>query len=147
MRTIHFFAPIAAAIALLTIPHTAIAQSNDASQMSAPEMQDHFDNQKTRGLDLSTSSEVGAFVKIFENEASNTPIMFTIGGFKIITDDANEFEVLCEDLTLSGNAKFQVIGLAQGDAVLAQTRAESLKAQLIADCGVSESTLVALARD
>lgn len=147
MKKALLFAPIVATLALCSIPLSSFAQSQYSADMTADELEERFKMQKTRGLDLSTPSEVGAFVKVFENATSNTPIMFAIGGAEIITVEADEFEVLCEDLSLSGHAKFEVIGLAQGDPALAQSRAGALKAQLIAECGVSENTLVALARD
>ena len=142
----HLVTPILAALALCSLPYAAFAQDTSDS-LSADELKERFDAQKTRGLDLSVPSEIGAFVKVFTNESFNTPIFFATGAADLIPDEGDQFTVICEDLTMSGDVKFEVIGLAAGDAALAQHRAEALKAQLVIDCGVSENTLVALARD
>ncbi len=117
--------------------------------MTADEIKERFSAQKTRSLDLAIPSEAGAFVKVFMNETANTPFMFEVGSAALIGHEAEKFEILCEDLILSGNVKFEIFGL--GDAalgvVLGQQRAEVLKTALVESCGVSEGTFVALARN
>jgi len=53
---------------------------------------------------------------VFENVASNTLIIFAVGAADSIPEEDEKFDLLCEDLELSGNAKFEVFGLADADA-------------------------------
>lgn len=151
--------------AVLFQPAPVSAQSNDASAMSAEELEQVFKKQKTRGLVLVPTNQEGAapaetedaaqsaaatYVELNPDEQVNIQISFDFDSAALRDDQKTKLTTLCEVMKDGELGSFRIIGHtdASGSASynekLSLLRAQEVKRFLTGDCGVAEDRLDAV---
>lgn len=141
------------------------AQNNDASNLSAEELEALFKQQKTRGLVLaptnaqdntgaedtaSTGVAAETYVALAPDEQVNIQISFDFDSSALRTDQKPKLATLCQVMQTMGDEVFKIVGHtdASGSASynerLSLLRAEEVKRFLVSDCGIAETRLQAV---
>lgn len=155
----------------LSMPSYALAQSSDASEMSAEELEALFAKQKTRGLVLApiapkaddTVSEASAeteitsesaagttYVALAPEEQVNIQISFDFDSSALRNDQKPKLATLCQVMKGADVEVFRIVGHtdASGSASynesLSLLRAQEVKRFLVGDCGIAEGRLEAV---
>lgn len=153
--------------ALQIVPAPLAAQSQDASEMSAEELENLFNKQKTRGLVLvpsngqaetaqasaTESAEAGdeTYVELSPEEQVNIQIKFDFDSSALRDDQKPKLATLCNVMKNVDVEVFRIVGHtdASGSASynesLSKLRAEEVKRHLVSDeCGIDEKRLQAV---
>lgn len=152
------------AMGCLTLVQPAVAQSTDASELSAEQMEELFQKQKTRGLVLAPTTEDGAaaseadstadpgetYVELAPDEQVNIQIKFDFDSAALREDQKPKLATLCQVMQNVDVEVFRIVGHtdASGSASynerLSLLRAEEVKRYLVGDCGIAETRLQAV---
>jgi len=149
---------IASAV-LLTLGPSAHAQ--DASGMSAEEIQERFNSQLTRGLviapsagsvseDPAETAPVENYVEIAPEQQINIQVSFDFDSAALRNSEKTKLATLCEVMKASDIQLFRIVGHtdASGSAEynerLSLLRAEEVKRHMVNDCGLDPARLEAL---
>lgn len=163
---------IFAVSALVATSGAGLAQSTDASDLSAEELQERFNNQRTRGLTIAPTTSGDAAVAATENtttEAAVTTvaanddyieiapedqvaiqITFDFDSSALRADQKPKLATLCEVIAAMDEGAFRIVGHtdASGSAgyneSLSLLRAQEVKRHLVGDCGIAEDRLEAV---
>lgn len=144
----------------------ARAQSTDASEMTAEQLEELFKKQKTRGLVLApsagataatasattTASNSGAqtYVALNPEEQVNIQIAFDFDSAALRHDQKPKLTTLCQVMQSVDIALFRIVGHtdASGSASynekLSLLRAQEVKRHLVSECGIAETRLEAV---
>ncbi len=153
-----------AALGCLSLTQPAIAQSTDASELSAEQMEELFQKQKTRGLvlaptnqdaaaaDATTEAEAATetYVELAPDEQVNIQITFDFDSSALRDDQKPKLATLCQVMQNVDVEVFKIVGHtdASGTASynerLSLLRAQEVKRHLVGDCGISETRLQAV---
>ncbi|EAQ03167.1 OmpA/MotB domain protein [Pseudooceanicola batsensis HTCC2597] len=149
----------------LVLPLPVAAQSNDASEMSAEELETLFQKQKTRGLVLAPTNQEDAaantadtapeaqdstYVEFAPEDQVNIQISFDFDSAALRDDQKPKLATLCQVMKSADIGTFRIIGHtdASGSASynerLSLLRAEEVKRYLSGDCGIEEQRLEAV---
>ncbi len=148
------------AAALTLIGQTAQAQS----ELTADEIKDAFNKQKTRGLVIVPSGQTDTQVKqpttdvvaaetytaVDKSEQVNVKISFDFDSAALRADEKPKLNSLCEAMKAVDVAVFQIIGHtdSSGSAAynenLSLLRAKEVKRHMVSSCGIDESRLKAI---
>lgn len=143
----------------------AVAQSNDASALSAEQLEDLFKKQKTRGLVLAptnvednTAVETETtvkpaqetYVELAPEEQVQIQISFDFDSAALRTDQKPKLATLCSVMQSTDIGVFRIVGHTDtsGSATynerLSLLRAQEVKRFLVSDCGLTEDRLQAV---
>lgn len=159
-----FFTLGLSAMAGLALVQPGVAQSTDASELSAEQMEELFQKQKTRGLVLAPTTEDGAaasetdsaadagetYVELAPDEQVNIQIKFDFDSAALREDQKPKLATLCQVMQNVDVEVFRIVGHtdASGSASynerLSLLRAEEVKRYLVGDCGIAETRLQAV---
>jgi len=152
------------ALALGTVP--AFAQ--DAGGLTAEELSEIFNKQKTRGLVIAPGTDVGTpavvpdrvdtapqppaatYVALDKSEQVNILIQFDFDSAALREDQKPKLVALCQAMRAVDVQLFRIVGHtdASGSASynmrLSQLRAEEVKRHLVNDCGIPATRLEAV---
>ncbi|MGR3321328.1 MAG: OmpA family protein [Pseudooceanicola sp.] len=149
----------------LALPMAGAAQSSDASEMSAEELENVFKKQKTRGLVLAPTNQeengaqvdepasgesAATYVELNPEEQVNIQISFDFDSAALRDDQKPKLATLCQVMQSADIEQFRIIGHtdASGSAGynerLSRLRAEEVKRYLVGDCGIDELRLEAV---
>ncbi|MEM1431494.1 MAG: OmpA family protein [Pseudomonadota bacterium] len=157
-------------MAVVSLGQPALAQSTDASTLSAEELQERFNNQRTRGLTLApqtggaAATEAATQTETTEVAATSTAVDYVDAGEDTVAiqisfdfdssalreDQKPKLATLCEVMTSMDEGAFRIVGHtdASGSASynerLSLLRAQEVKRHLVGDCGISEDRLEAV---
>ena len=152
-------------LAGLANPSNLAAQSSDASEMTAEEMENLFNKQKTRGLVLApvdggdnAAAEGEAapeateqtYVELAPEEQVNIQISFDFDSSALRDDQKPKLVTLCNVMKSVDVEVFRIVGHtdASGSASynenLSLLRAQEVKRHLVGDCGIAEQRLQAV---
>lgn len=143
------------------------AQSTDASQMTAEEMETLFQNQKTRGLVIAPSNadsdetpqeeakveetpDATTYVELAPDEQVNIQISFDFDSAALRSDQKPKLATLCTVIQNMNGGVFRIVGHtdASGSADynerLSLLRAQEVKRFLVSDCGIEQTRLEAV---
>lgn len=155
--------PFLAGLTALATP--AMAQATD--EMTAEEISEAFNKQKTRGLVIvpatggatdSAATEEAAvtaaaadeYNQVAREDQVNIRISFDLDSASIRPDQKVKLEQLCAAMKAVDVSVFQIIGHtdSSGDAAynerLSLLRAEEVRRNLVSDCGIEETRLKAI---
>jgi outer membrane protein OmpA-like peptidoglycan-associated protein len=160
---------LAAATALVSVAHPGFAQSGDASTLTAEELQERFNNQRTRGLTLAPQTGAAAATAGAEDNAGTTvsaaaqdyvvvpesdqvaiQISFDFDSSALRADQKPKLATLCEVIKAMDEGVFRIVGHtdASGSASynerLSLLRAQEVKRHLVGDCGIPDDRLEAV---
>ena len=159
-----FFALGLSALGYLTLAEPGFAQSN-ADEMTAEQLEELFQKQKTRGLVLApTNQEATAateadaapeaaretYVELAPEEQVNIQITFDFDSSALREDQKPKLATLCQVMQNVDVEMFRIVGHtdAAGSASynerLSLLRAEEVKRHLVSDCGIAETRLQAV---
>lgn len=167
MSNIRSVSALALAITLAVgIAETAFAQSSDATAMSAEEIMQAFEKQKTRGLVLvpsdstapATTAEASTTVTTAETtytevdkaDQVNIKINFDFDSATLRDDQKPQLATLCEVMKAVDVQLFQIVGhtdssgSASYNENLSLLRAKEVKRHLVTECGIPETRLEAI---
>ncbi|NNK17481.1 MAG: OmpA family protein [Sulfitobacter sp.] len=152
----------AAALAALTtlLGHAASAQS----ELTADEIKDAFNKQKTRGLVIVPSGQTQADTTTDQTQVAATPeysavdqadqvnvkISFDFDSAALREDEKPKLAAMCEAMKSVDVAVFQIIGhtdssgSASYNQNLSLLRAQEVKRHLVSSCGIEENRLEAI---
>lgn len=157
-----------AAIFVVTLAASPVhAQSSDASDLSAEELQSLFENQRTRGLVIAPGTGSGAaatagsttatpsaartdYVELDRDEQVNIRISFDFDSAALREDQKPKLATLCQVMQNVDVQLFRIVGHtdAVGSAAynqrLSLLRAQEVKRHLVRDCGIAEDRLEAV---
>lgn len=146
----------------------AVAQSSDASDMSADQLKTIFQKQKTRGLVIAPSSNAtpaaattadvqqaqpaapATLVELPPEEQVNIQISFDFDSSALRPDQKPKLATLCEVLKTIDIQVFRIVGHTDASGSdsynqqLSQLRAEEVKRHLVSDCGIAPERLEAV---
>lgn len=142
------------------------AQSNDASTLSAEELEDLFKKQKTRGLVLAptnttdntgnSDTEVAAkpdqetYVELAPEEQVQIQISFDFDSAALRADQKPKLATLCSVMQGTDIGVFKIVGhtdtsgSASYNERLSLLRAQEVKRFMVSDCGIAEDRLQAV---
>lgn len=142
------------------------AQSTDASEMSAEELESLFSTQKTRGLVLAPTApqdNTGAedtavaatpseetYVQLAPEEQVNIQIGFDFDSSALRDDQKPKLATLCQVMQSVDVDVFRIVGhtdtsgSASYNERLSLLRAQEVKRFLVSDCGIAEPRLQAV---
>ena len=141
------------------------AQSTDASEMSAEQLEELFNTQKTRGLVLAPTDpqdNTGAadtaaspaasdtYVQLAPEEQVNIQISFDFDSSALRADQTPKLATLCQVMQSVDVDTFRIVGHtdASGSASynerLSLLRAQEVKRYLVGNCGIAETRLEAV---
>jgi len=148
----------------LGMPAIVLAQSS--SEMTAEEIANAFNKQKTRGLvivptaqaDQSTGSSATAVVPttpasyaaVDKSDQVNIQISFDFDSAALREDQKPKLATLCQVMQSVDVAVFQIIGHTDSSGSsdynerLSKLRAEEVKRHLVGECGIAENRLEAV---
>lgn len=148
-----------------SLPVSAIAQTSDASEMSAQELENLFKKQKTRGLVLAPTNQEAAaatgtdtapetknttYVELAPDEQVNIQISFDFDSASLRDDQKPKLSTLCKVMKSADIGGFRIVGHtdASGSASynerLSLLRAQEVKRYLSSDCGIEAERLEAV---
>jgi outer membrane protein OmpA-like peptidoglycan-associated protein len=157
-----FFALGMSVFGCLALAGVATAQSTDASELSAEQMEELFQKQKTRGLVLVPTNQDSAaadsddaapdttYVELAPEEQVNIRISFDYDSSALREDQKPKLATLCEVMQTADVDMFRIVGHtdASGSASynerLSLLRAQEVKRYLVGDCGIAETRLEAV---
>ena len=164
MSRLTILTSIAVALAAGFGPISAIAQDN--STLSASELVEKFNKQKTRGLVLAPSggqastttsqntnvdtSNATTYVEVAPEEQVNVQISFDFDSAALREDQKPKLVTLCQVVQSIDVQVFQIVGHtdASGSSSynerLSKLRAEEVKRYLVDDCGIEPTRLEAI---
>ena len=144
----------------------AVAQSTDASQMSAEELENLFKRQKTRGLVLAPTSQAATaaattpdtapatanttYVELAPEEQVNIQISFDFDSASLRDDQKPKLATLCQVMKTADVGLFRIVGhtdssgSASYNEKLSLLRAQEVKRYLSGDCGIAAERLEAV---
>lgn len=143
-----------------TVPPFAFAQA--ASEMTAEEIADAFQKQKTRGLvivpttptdstdETATIAPAQEYSAVEKADQVNVQIAFDFDSASLRNDQAAKLDTLCQVMKSVDVAVFQIVGHTDsaGSATynerLSLLRAEEVKRHLVNDCGIDTNRLEAI---
>lgn len=149
-------------LCVLALCGPAVAQSNDASNLSAEQLEELFNQQKikTRGLVIApaqtgTTSAADqkpaeTYVELAPEEQVNIQISFDFDSAALRADQKPKLATLCQVMQKVEVDVFRIVGHtdASGSADynerLSLLRAEEVKRFLVSDCGIVETRLEAV---
>ncbi|MGB8621566.1 MAG: OmpA family protein [Paracoccaceae bacterium] len=159
------FVPLCLSVTLALAPLApAIAQSNDASDMSAEQLEQLFLKQKTRGLVIApntgkpdamaetttaTTPTKTTYVELNKDEQVNVRISFDFDSAALREDQKPKLVTLCKVMKSADVNMFRIVGhtdssgSASYNQKLSLLRAEEVKRYLVNDCGISGDRLQA----
>lgn len=141
------------------------AQSTDASELSAEQMEQLFQKQKTRGLVLApTNGEDAAageadtapeatddtYVELSPEEQVNIQIAFDFDSAALREDQKPKLATLCQVMKNADVDVFRIVGhtdsagSASYNERLSLLRAQEVKRHLVGDCGIESTRLQAV---
>ena len=161
-RMIFMAALCVAAAAGLTAP--SHAQGNDASQQSAQELQQLFEQQKTRGLVIAPAAgsetqpaasqpdlaNATVYTPVDADTEINVRISFDFDSALLREDQKPKLATLCEAMTNMEGEVFRIVGHTDSKGSeaynqnLSLLRASEVKRYMVGTCGIDESRLVAI---
>ncbi len=167
MSNIRSVSALALAITLAVgIAETAFAQSSDATAMSAEEIMQAFEKQKTRGLVLVPSDGATAaatdetsttvttaettYTEVDKADQVNIKINFDFDSATLRDDQKPQLATLCEVMKAVDVQLFQIVGhtdsagSASYNENLSLLRAKEVKRHLVTECGIPETRLEAI---
>jgi outer membrane protein OmpA-like peptidoglycan-associated protein len=167
MSYIRSVSALALAITLAVgIAETAFAQSSDASAMSAEEIMQAFEKQKTRGLVLVPSDSTApaatdetsttvttaetTYTQVDKADQVNIKINFDFDSATLRDDQKPQLATLCEVMKAVDVQLFQIVGhtdssgSASYNENLSLLRAKEVKRHLVTECGIPETRLEAI---
>lgn len=148
------------------VPSFSLAQ--DASEMTAEEIADAFQKQKTRGLVIvpTTPTETGnetatiapatataaaqEYSAVEKEDQVNVQIAFDFDSAALRPDQKPKLDTLCEVMKSVDVAVFQIVGHTDSSGAadynerLSLLRAEEVKRHLVNDCGIEAARLEAI---
>lgn len=159
----HLVASVALAFAL-SMPLTQAVQAQSADEMTAEELKQAFEQQKTRGLVLVPSGETSTDVDNTATVAATDPeyvpaapgtevnikIKFDFDSATLREDQKPRLATLCEVMKSVDVQLFQIVGhtdssgSASYNESLSLLRAQEVKRHLVNDCGIPETRLEAV---
>lgn len=144
----------------------ALAQSTDASDLTAEQLEEIFEKQKTRGLVLAPTGaqdNTGAtdtaatdtpstetYVELAPDEQVNIQISFDFDSSALRADQKPKLATMCEVMQAVDIDVFRIVGHtdASGSASynerLSLLRAQEVKRFLVGDCGIADTRLEAV---
>lgn len=149
----------------LAFSNISVAQTNDASALSAEQLEDLFKKQKTRGLVLAptnvednTAVEAETtvkptqetYVELAPEEQVQIQISFDFDSAALRTDQKPKLATLCSVMKSTDIGVFRIVGHTDtsGSAAynerLSLLRAQEVKRFLVNDCGVTDDRLQAV---
>ena len=155
-------------VALMAVgPTMTVAQSTDASTLSADELEELFKKQKTRGLVLAptkpqdtteTETETAAapvvteetYVELAPEDQINIQISFDFDSAALRDDQKPKLATLCQVMQKVDIDVFRIVGhtdskgSAEYNQNLSLLRAQEVKRYLVGDCGLEETQLEAV---
>lgn len=145
---------------------TVSAQSSDASSMSAEEIKQAFEKQKTRGLVLVPSDSTApaataetsttvttaetTYTEVDKADQVNIKIKFDFDSATLRDDQKPQLATLCEVMKAVDVQLFQIVGhtdssgSASYNENLSLLRAKEVKRHLVTECGIPETRLEAI---
>lgn len=167
MSNIRSVSALALAITLAVgIAETSFAQSPDASAMSAEEIMQAFEKQKTRGLVLVPSDSTApaataetsttvttaetTYTQVDKADQVNIKIKFDFDSATLRDDQKPQLATLCEVMKAVDVQLFQIVGhtdssgSASYNENLSLLRAKEVKRHLVTECGIPETRLEAI---
>lgn len=148
------------AIATLNAP---VARAQDNSNLTAEEIRQRFENQKTRGLVIAPGTDQGkivaaqpgvaapgTFVNLDKADQVNIQIRFDFDSSRLRDDQKPKLVALCEAMKAVDVKLFRVVGHTDSAGTeeynqkLSLLRAEEVKRHLVSECGIPESRLEAV---
>ncbi|GGC07773.1 hypothetical protein GCM10011363_25640 [Marivita lacus] len=167
MSNIRSVSALALAITLAVgIAETSFAQSSDASAMSAEEIMQAFEKQKTRGLVLVPSDSTApaataetsttvttaetTYTQVDKADQVNIKIKFDFDSATLRDDQKPQLATLCEVMKAVDVQLFQIVGhtdssgSASYNENLSLLRAKEVKRHLVTECGIPETRLEAI---
>ncbi|MDP4990689.1 MAG: OmpA family protein [Marivita lacus] len=167
MSNIRSVSALALAITLAVgIAETSFAQSSDATAMSAEEIMQAFEKQKTRGLVLVPSDSTApaataetsttvttaetTYTQVDKADQVNIKIKFDFDSATLRDDQKPELATLCEVMKAVDVQLFQIVGhtdssgSASYNENLSLLRAKEVKRHLVTECGIPETRLEAI---
>ncbi|MFA8385787.1 MAG: OmpA family protein [Pelagibaca sp.] len=167
MSHIRRVSALALAITLsLGMTNTVSAQSSDASTMSAEEIMQAFEKQKTRGLVLVPSDSTApaetaetsttvttaetTYTEVDKADQVNIKIKFDFDSATLRDDQKPQLATLCEVMKAVDVQLFQIVGhtdssgSASYNENLSLLRAKEVKRHLVTECGIPETRLEAI---
>lgn len=167
MSNIRSVSALALAITLAVgIAETSFAQSSDATAMSAEEIMQAFEKQKTRGLVLVPSDSTApaataetsttvttaetTYTQVDKADQVNIKIKFDFDSATLRDDQKPQLATLCEVMKAVDVQLFQIVGhtdssgSASYNENLSLLRAKEVKRHLVTECGIPETRLEAI---
>lgn len=171
--TLRSATPLTLALALALAGGATPLAAQDSGAMTAEEIQDAFQQQKTRGLVIVPSgggdaaaanqeaaapaattaaapaTEIG-YTRVEDGPQVNVRIEFDFDSAALRDDQKPALTTVCQAMQSVDVALFQIIGhtdasgSAEYNATLSRLRAEEVKRHLVQDCGISEERLQAI---
>ena len=156
------------AVTVIGMSQPALAQSTDASDLSADELEQLFQKQKTRGLVLAPNGAQAAtetettqtpeaaptpqetYVELAEEEQVNVQVSFDFDSAALRDDQKPKLSTLCEVMKTVDVDLFRIVGHtdASGSADynerLSLLRAQEVKRYMVGSCGIAETRLEAV---
>ncbi len=142
------------------LSEVAQAQAQDASQLSAEEIEALFQSQKTRGLVIAPAADAvpdaGAtdaeqtYVEVDPLVQVNIRISFDFDSAALRDTEKSKLVALCQAMKSSDVDVFRIVGhtdsagAASYNERLSLLRAQEVKRHLVSECGVAESRLEAI---
>ncbi len=144
---------------------TSAVQAQDASELTAEEIEQLFNKQKTRGLVIVPSGQADAvtaadpttsvaatpeYVAVDKADQVNVQISFDFDSAALREDQKPKLATLCKVMQSVDVQLFQIVGHtdSSGSAAYNQNlsllRAKEVKRHLVGDCGIAENRLEAV---
>lgn len=160
-----FFALGLSAFGCLAGADPLAAQATDASEMTAEQMEDLFQKQKTRGLVLAPTTQSGGaatetaatqadaaetYVELAPEEQVSIRISFDYDSSALREDQKPKLATLCQVMQNADVEVFRIVGhtdssgSASYNERLSLLRAQEVKRHLVGDCGIAENRLQAV---
>ena len=155
-----------AALSSIALAPAAIAQSTDASEMTAEELEALFKKQKTRGLVLAPTKQQETvvakqedtapvkqdetYVEFSPEEQVNIQITFDFDSAALRADQKPKLATLCSVMQSVDVGLFRIVGhtdssgSASYNERLSLLRAQEVKRHLVSDCGIADARLEAV---
>ncbi len=155
-------------IAALALSVVSVAQTQDASELSAKELEDLFNRQKTRGLvlaptggdetatapaaqaDAAGTADQQTYVELAPDEQVNIQIAFDFDSAALRDDQKPKLATLCTVMKNVPVKVFRIVGhtdtagSASYNERLSLLRAQEVKRHLVGDCGIEDTRLQAV---
>ena len=151
----------------LALATPALSQTTDASELTAEELEELFNNQKTRGLVLAPAeddeteapadtgtttvvADADDYVQFDPSEQVNIQITFDFDSAALREDQKPKLTTLCQVMNAVDVEVFRIVGHtdASGSADynerLSLLRAQEVKRFLVSDCGIDANRLEAV---